>query len=330
MKLATLKNSSREGRLIVVSRDLRLAVDAAPVAGTMRDAIDNWAHVEPGLQVLSAALNAGKAANAFNFDATQAMAPLPRSHQFVDASAFLNHGDIMEKAYNLVVKKTAGIPILVPRQGDDFRGPRDDYEFPSEADQCDFEGEFAVITDDVPMGATAAQAHTHIKLVTILNDVSMRGHLTRELQMGFGFVLAKPATIFAPVAVTPDELGDAWRDSRVHLDMRVSRNGAWFGHPNGREMDWGFGDMIAHMAYNRRLGAGFVLGSGTVSNKGFREVGSACLAERRAVETIDIGTAKTEFLKFGESLQFETLDAAGQSVFGAIDTRFVTSRSATA
>ena len=235
----------------------------------------------------------------------------------------------MEEAYKLVVKKQAGIPILVPRQGDDFRGPRDDYEFPSEADQCDFEGEYAVITDDVPMGVTAAQAHTHIKLVTILNDVSMRGHLTRELQMGFGFVLAKPATIFAPVAVTPDELGDAWKDSRVHLDMRVSRNGAWFGHPNGREMDWGFGDMIAHMAYNRRLGAGFVLGSGTVSNKGFREVGSACLAERRAVETIDTGSAKTEFLKFGESLQFETLDATGQSVFGTIETRFVPSPNAT-
>lgn len=330
MKLATLKNGSREGRLVVVSRDLRRAVDAASVAATLRDAIDDWARVVPGLQVLSATLNAGTAANAFDFDTRQAMAPLPRSHQFVDASAFLNHGDIMEKAYNLVVKKTAGIPILVPRQGDDFRGPRDDYEFPSEADQCDFEGEFAVITDDVPMGVTAQQADGHIKLITILNDVSMRGHLTRELQMGFGFVLAKPATVFAPVAVTPDELGDAWKDSRVHLDMRVSRNGKWFGHPNGREMDWGFGDMIAHMAYNRRLRAGFVLGSGTVSNKGFREVGSACLAERRAVETIDTGAATTEFLKFGESLQFETLDANGQSVFGAIDTCFVPSAKAVA
>ena len=323
MKLATLKNNTREGRLVVVSRDLSQSVDAAPVASTMRNAIDNWASTAPGLRALYAQLNAGKATGTFAFDPAQAMAPLPRSHQFVDASAFLNHGDIMEKAYNLVVKKTAGIPILVPRQGDDFRGPRDDYEFPSEADQCDFEGEFAVITDDVPMGVTAQQADSHIKLITILNDVSMRGHLTRELQMGFGFVQAKPATVFAPVAVTPDELGDAWKNGRVHLDMRVSRNGEWFGHPNGREMDWSFGEMIAHMAYNRRLGAGFVLGSGTVSNKGFRTVGSACLAERRAVETIDLGVAKTEFLKFGESLQFETLDATGQSVFGAINTRFV-------
>ena len=251
------------------------------------------------------------------------MAPLPRSHQFVDASAFLNHGDIMERAYNLTVKKTPGIPILVPRQGDDFRGPYDDYEFPAEVDQCDFEGEFAVITDDVPLGVTAAEAARHIKLVTILNDVSMRLHLTRELQMGFGLVQAKPATIFAPVAVTPDELGAAWKDGRVHLDMKVTRNGEWFGHPNGREMDWGFGEMIAHMAYNRRLGAGFVLGSGTVSNKGYREVGSACLAERRAVETLDHGAAKTEFMKYNETLRFEVTCSDGASVFGAIDVRFV-------
>ncbi len=325
MKLATLKNDSREGRLVVVSRDLSRAVDAAPVAATMRHAIDNWAAVEAALEALYEKLNAGRPEGAFDFDAREAMAPLPRSHQFVDASAFLNHGDIMEKAYNLVVKKQAGIPILVPRQGDDFRGPHDDYEFPAEADQCDFEGEFAVITDDVPMGATAEEATRHIKLVTILNDVSMRGHLFRELQMGFGLVQAKPATIFAPVAVTPDELGDAWKDGRVHLDMKVSRNGEWFGHPNGREMDFGFGEMIAHIAYNRNVGAGFVLGSGTVSNKGHRDVGSACLAERRAVETIDTGTATTDFISYGESLRFEVLGTKGEPVFGAIDVRFVAS-----
>ena len=323
MKLASLKNGQRDGRLVVVSRDLARAVDAAPVAATMRELIENWDALAPRLVAVSDALNAGTAPGAFAFDPAQALAPLPRSHQFVDASAFLNHGDIMERAYNLTVKKTPGVPILVPRQGDDFRGPRDDYEFPDEADQCDFEGEFAVITDDVPMGATAAACERHVKLITILNDVSMRGHLTRELQMGFGLVLAKPATIFAPVAVTPDELGAAWRDGRVHLDMKVSRNGEWFGHPNGREMDWGFGEMIAHMAYNRRLGAGFVLGSGTVSNRGHREVGSACLAERRAVETIDSGAATTGFLKFGESLRFEVPGLDGASMFGAIDVRFV-------
>ena len=323
MKLATLHNGQRDGRLVVVSRDLTRAVDAAPIAATLREALENWTAREPGLKALYEQLNAGGAAAAFDFDPKQAMAPLPRSHQFVDASAFLNHGDIMEKAYNLVVKKQAGVPILVPRQGDDFRGPHADYEFPTEADQCDFEGEFAVITDDVPMGTTAKEAEGHIRLIAILNDVSMRGHLFRELQMGFGLVQAKPATIFAPVAVTPDELGDAWKDSRVHLDMKVTRNGEWFGHPNGREMDFGFGEMIAHMAYNRRLGAGFVLGSGTVSNRGHREVGSACLAERRAVETIDSGSASTGFMRFGESLRFEVQDARGASVFGAIDMRFV-------
>lgn len=323
MKLATLRNARRDGRLVVVSRDLAKAVDAAPAAATMREAIENWTAVEPALQKLYDALNAGGLQDAFPFDPGQAMAPLPRSHQFVDASAFLNHGDIMERAYNLTVKKTPGVPVLVPRQGDDFRGPRDDYEFPAEADQCDFEGEFAVITDDVPMGATPAEALGHVRLVTILNDVSMRGHLFRELQMGFGLVQAKPATIFAPVAVTPDELGDAWKNGRVHLDMKVSRNGEWFGHPNGREMDFGFGEMIAHIAYNRRLGAGFVLGSGTVSNKGYEQVGSACLAERRAIETLAHGEARTAFLKFGERLHFEVLDGASQSVFGAIDVRFV-------
>lgn len=327
MKLATLKDGTRDGRLVVVSRDLRQAVDASSVAASLRVAIEDWAASEPGLRRLSDRLNEGAADDAFAFNSARAMAPLPRSHQFVDASAFLNHGDIMEEAFKLTVKKQPGIPILVPRQGDDFRGPCDDYEFPAEADQCDFEGEYAVITDDVPMGVSAAEADGHIKLVTILNDVSMRGHLFRELQMGFGLVQSKPATVFAPVAVTPDELGDAWRDGRVHLDLRVERNGEWFGHPNGSEMDWSFGELIAHLAYNRRLGAGFVLGSGTVSNKSYRDVGSACLAERRAVETIDHGEARTPFLIFGESIRFETLDAQGRSVFGAIENRFVADRS---
>lgn len=325
MKLATLKNGSRDGRLVVVSRDLSRAVEAGSVVDTMRTAIENWAACEPGLRELSRQLEMAPDDSHFSFDPAQAMAPLPRSQQFVDASAFLNHGDIMERAFNLNIKKEAGIPIMVPRQGDDFRGPTEDYEFPTESDQCDFEGEYVVITDDVPMGVSPEEAHKHIKLVTIINDVSMRRHLFREQQMGFGLIQAKPATVFAPIAVTPDELGDAWSDSRVHLDLRVSRNGEWFGHPNGREMDWGFGDLIAHVAYNRRLGAGFILGSGTVSNKGYRTVGSTCLAEQRAVEIIDHGEARTPFMKFGERLRFEVLDSTGHSVFGAIDNRFVRS-----
>jgi len=326
MKLATLKNGTRDGRLVVVARDLSRAVDAAPVAATMQFAIEHWHDVEPRLQAISAALNAGKAVGVFDFAPADAMSPLPRTHQFVDASAFLNHGKIMEQAYDLSVKKTEGIPILVQRQADDFAGPRDDYPFPTEADNGDFEGEYAVIVDDIAMGSGPAAAQSRIRLVTILNDVSMRTHLFRELQMGFGLINAKPATVFAPVAVTPDELGDAWRDGRVHLDMHVRRNGEAFGHPNGREMDWSFGELLAHLAYNRNLRAGTILGSGTVSNKAHREVGSACLAERRAVEKIDTGDSTTPFLKFGETLRFEVFDANAQSIFGAIEHRFVPAR----
>jgi fumarylacetoacetate (FAA) hydrolase len=232
----------------------------------------------------------------------------------------------MEEAFKVTVKKEAGVPILIQRQGDAFLGACEDYPFPTEADNGDFEGEFAVILDDVPAGVSAEDALGHVKLLTIFNDMSMRAHLFRELSMGFGFIQAKPATVFAPVAVTPDELGDAWRDGRIHLDMRISRNGEWFGNPNGGEMDFSFAQLISHLAYNRRLGAGTVIGSGTVSNKAYRQVGSACLAERRAMEVIDLGEPKTPFLKFGERLRFEVLDGEGRSVFGAIDHPLVCGR----
>jgi len=326
MKLATLKNGFRDGRIVIVSRDLTRAVDAAPVAATMQAAIENWSTVEPALRARYDALNARALADAFDFDPARAAAPFPRAYQFIDASAFLNHGDIMERAYNLTVKKTPGVPILIQRQGDDFRGPCDDYAFPSEDDNGDFEGEFAVVLDDVRMGVGAREALDHVRLITIFNDVSMRAHLFRELSMGFGFIQAKPAAAFAPVAVTPDELGDAWRDGRVHLDMHVARNGDWFGHPNGGEMDFGFGELIRHLAYNRNLGAGTIIGSGTVSNKNYREVGSACLAERRAIETIDHGEPRTAFLRYGDRLRFDVTGSDGQSVFGAIEHRFVALR----
>lgn len=322
MKLATLRNGSRDGQLLVVSRDLQTACMAGHVP-TMQYAIEHWGQVEPMLQETYARLNRGQAAGAFRFDPRAVSAPFPRAYQFIDASAFLNHGDIMERAYKLSVKKDKGIPILVQRQGDDFYGPCDDYPFPSEADNADFEGEIAVVLDDVPLGTRAADALGHVKLLMLFNDVSMRTHLFRELGMGFGFIQAKPATAFAPVAVTPDELGGAWMDGRVHLDLRVERNGAWFGNPNGGEMDFSFADIIAHIAYNRRLGAGTVIGSGTFSNQDYASVGSACLAERRAIETIARGEPSTPFLRYGDRLRFEMCDAAGQSVFGAIDQRFV-------
>ncbi len=326
MKLATLKNGGRDGRLVVVSRDLAHAVDAAAVAPTMQFAIEHWGWVEAGLRALSDALNAGDVPNSFAFDPLQAMAPLPRTHQFVDASAFLNHGDIMERAFNLTVKRPEGVPILVQRQSDDFCGPRDDYPLLGDAENADFEGEYAVIVDEVAMGSTAAQCAAAIRLVTILNDVSMRAHLGKELAMGFGFIQAKPATAFAPVAVTPDELGEGWADGRVALDMAVHRNGERFGHPNGREMDWSFGELLAYLAYNRNLRAGTILGSGTVSNRDAQRVGSACLAEWRALEVIEHGAARTPFLRADEVLRFEVLGSGGGSVFGAIEHRFVEAR----
>jgi fumarylacetoacetate (FAA) hydrolase len=323
MKLATLKNSHRDGRLVIVSRDLTRAVDAAPIATTMQAALENWGRIEQALRDRYQALNAGLAVDAFAFNPAEAAAPLPRSYQFVDASAFNNHGAIMTRAYNLSIKSTPGVPILIQRQGDDFRGANEDYPFVSEEDGGDFEGEFGVVLDDVPMGVNAQDALGHVRLLTLFNDVSMRGHLFRELSMGFGFIQAKPATAFAPVAVTPDELGDAWQNGRVHLPMKVEWNGAWFGHPNGGEMSFGFGELIAHLAYNRNLGAGTILGSGTVSNENYSKVGSACLAERRAIDQIEHGEPRTPFLKFGDRLRFESVDSRGVSVFGAIDHRFV-------
>ena len=251
MKLATLNNGTRDGRLVVVSRDLSRAAHVDAIASTMIEAIENWIDVEPCLQKIYSELNEGKLENSVPFDVARAMAPLPRCYQFIDASAFLNHGNIMEKAFDLDVEKTPGIPILVQRQSDDFMGPVEDYPYPSEEDNGDFEGEYAIITDDIPMGTSAEDALGHIKLITILNDMSMRAHLFRELKMGFGFIQAKPATVFAPVAVTPDELGDAWKDGVIHLDMHVKRNGEWFGNPNGGQMDFTFGDILKHIAYNQ-------------------------------------------------------------------------------
>lgn len=323
MKLATYKNGTRDGRLVVVSRDLSKAAFVDGICHTMLEAIENWDEYAPSLQTVYQHLNEGKLDDAVNFDVSLCVAPLPRCYQFIDASAFLNHGNIMEKAFNLDVEKTPGIPILIQRQSDDFMGPNVDYPFIKEEDNADFEGEFFVVTDEVPMGTSAKDAIKHVKLIGILNDMSMRAHLFRELKMGFGFILAKPATVFAPVVVTPDELGDAWRDGKVHLDMHVKRNGEWFGNPNGGSMDFTFGEILSHIAYNRVLRAGMMLGSGTVSNENWKEVGSACLAERRALDLMENGEITTDFLKFGETLSFEAFDASGQSVFGQINHKVV-------
>lgn len=321
MKLATLPNASRDGQLVVVSRDLQWAAQA-PVP-TLQLAIENWAENEPKLQAVYARLNAGTSADAFRFDPALAMAPLPRAYQWCDASAFLNHGTLMQKAFNLEpIDGAEHTPLMYQGAGDDFLGAHADICLPSVSQGIDFEGEFAVLLDDVPLGCPAEQAIGHIKLLLQVNDISLRALAPREMQTGFGFLQAKPSSAFAPVAVTPDELGDAWRDGRVHLALNVQWNGAWFGQPHGGQMNFSFAQLIAHAALTRRLGAGSLIGSGTVSNAE-RSAGSACIAERRAIEMIEHGAPRTGFMQFGDRVRMEVFDAGGQSLFGAIDQRVV-------
>ncbi|MDO7410081.1 fumarylacetoacetate hydrolase family protein [Acinetobacter baumannii] len=323
MKLATLKNGQRDGCLAVVSKDLTQAIWANDIAPTLQYALENWAEIEPKLQQLYAELNTGNLPESFAFEPKNAMAPLPRAYQWADASAFLNHGALMERAFNLEIKKDQGVPIIYQGSGDDFLGACDDYPVLSEDHQIDFEGEIAVVLDDVPMGIQAEDAEQHIKLFMLLNDVSLRAHLFKEVSIGFGPLRAKPSTVFAPVAVTPDELGDAWEDGRIKLNMEVHCNGEWFGSPNGEQMSFSFPELIMHLARTRNLRAGTVFGSGTFSNRNYKEVGSACLAEKRAIEIIEYGEPKTSFLKFGDRLQFEVKDREGRSIFGKIDHQFV-------
>jgi len=322
MKLATLRNHSRDGGLVIVSRDLRQAVDAASIAPTLLAAVENWTDTAPNLLALYERLNQGTCEGAFEFDPRLAAAPLPRAPQWCDGSAFLNHARLMEKAFNMPpIPDVETVPLMYQGGSDDFLGPHDDLPLPDEAHGIDFEGEFGVIVGDVPMACTAARAREHILLLTQINDVSLRSFGPREMRTGFGFFQAKPSSSFAPVVVTPDEIGEAWRDARVHLDLDIEFNGAWFGDPNGSEMNFGFDQLIAHAATTRRLRAGTVIGSGTVSNAGGRK-GSACIAERRAIEAIEHGVAKTSFMRFGDRVRMEAR-WSGQTVFGAIDQRVV-------
>jgi fumarylacetoacetate (FAA) hydrolase len=319
MKLATLKNGTRDGQLVVVSRDLAWALDARSVALTLQEAIENWCVIEPRLQELASQLNSGNAVAAFAFDPARAMAPLPRAYQWCDGSAFLSHGALMQKAFNLApIDGVEHTPLMYQGAGDDFIGARDDIALPSESQGIDFEGEFVVLVDDVPMGCSAEQAQQHIKLILQINDVSLRALAPREMNTGFGFLQAKPSSSFAPLAITPDELGDAWRDGRVHLPLQVHWNGQWFGHPHGGQMNFSFGQLIAHAALTRRLRAGTLIGSGTVSNAE-RSAGSACIAERRAIEMIEYGVAQTGFMRFGDRVYMDVTGSDGQSLFGAID-----------
>jgi fumarylacetoacetate (FAA) hydrolase len=287
------------------------------------DAVERWASVESALQARAKQLESGEVRAGFEFDASLAMAPLPRCYQWLDGSTFANHGALMERAFDLGIKNEyEKYPLVYQGASDDFLGPRDDVALTSESDNMDFEGEVAVIVDEIPMGTPKDRISAHVKLLMLVNDVSLRALAGREMKTGFGWVQAKPSTSFSPVAVTPDELGEAWADGRVQLPLRIQRSGEWFGHPNGNEMTFDFFRLIEHAAYSRRLRAGTIIGSGTVSNAA-RSAGSACIAERRAIETIDQGAAKTPFLRFGERVRIEMFDAANRSIFGAIDQRYV-------
>ena len=325
MKLATKKNGHPDGRLLVVSRDLKRAVDASSIAANLMHAIERWSACEAPLQRLYAALNAGQVGGAFALDIATLHAPLPRTWQWLDASAFHSHGDLLEKVFGLSPppeKRT--VPLVYQGAGDDFLGAQDDMPLPSEEHGMDFEGEVAIIVDRVPMGTQAAQAAAHIKLLMIVNDASLRVLAGKDLKTGFGFGQCKPATSFGPVAVTVDELGPGgWRDGRVQLPLRVYWNGQEFGHPNCAQMGFSFGELVAHNCQTRNLSAGTVIGSGTISNANFRAVGSACIAERRGIELEDQGKPVTGFMKFGDRVRIEMLDADGQSIFGAIDQRYV-------
>ena len=322
MKLASLPGG-RDGRLAVVSGDLRRAAPAPNIAPTLQAALDDWARAKPALAALARELEAG-GADSLPFDATQTLAPLPRAFHWVDGSAYVNHVELVRRARGATMPESFWTDPLVYQGGsDDFLPPAADAPFGSEDWGIDLEGEIAVVTDDVPMGRDAVKAREHIQLVMLVNDWSLRNLIPAELAKGFGFYQSKPATAFSPVAVTPDELGDAWKDARVHLPLVVHLNGQPFGRPNaGVDMTFDFGQLIAHAAKTRRLGAGSIVGSGTVSNRD-RSSGSTCLAERRMLETVDQGKPMTSFLSFGDRVRIEMFDAAGRSIFGAIDQRVV-------
>lgn len=324
MKFATYEDGSLDGRLMLVSRDGRSAVAAAGIATSLIDALQRWPDVEGRLRSLYDALNAGRASGAVAFDPAACAAPLPRCPQWLDGSAFLNHGRLMERAFNTPpIPDFDTMPVMYQGASDDFLGPHADVPLPSEADGIDFEGEFGVITGPVTMAVSPEAALGCIRLVVQINDWSLRALGPREMKSGFGFLQAKPSTAFAPVAVTPDELGEAWVDGRVHMALHVQWNGERFGEPNGREMNFHFGELVAHAARTRRLTAGCIVGSGTVSNAD-RAAGSACIAERRVIEMIDQGAAKTGFMKFGDRVRMQAKFADGRDgPFGVIDQRVV-------
>ena len=320
MKLATLKDGSRDGQVVCVSRDLCLAHYATGIATRLQQVLDDWNFISPQLEDLYATLNGGKSRHAFAFDARQCMAPLPRAYQWADGSAYINHVELVRKARGATVPESFYTdPLMYQGGSDDFIGPTDDACFGSEAWGIDFESEVAVVTGDVAMGTGPDEALDGIRLLMLANDWSLRNLIPGELAKGFGFLQGKPATAFSPVAVTPDELGSHWRGGRAHITVQSTWNGRVVGRCEaGPEMTFHFGQLIAHVAKTRNLRAGSIVGSGTVSNKDWTR-GWSCVAEQRAIETIESGAPKTEFMKFGDSIRIEAVVDSGANIFGVIE-----------
>jgi fumarylacetoacetate (FAA) hydrolase len=344
MKLATLRNGTRDGALAVVSRDLSKAVvasQALPAVKTLQQLMDDWDSTQPQVAQIYSDLNRyagggqGVPLNVVDFDPTACAAPLPRAYQWADGSAYVNHVELVRRARGAEMPASFWTdPLMYQGGSDTFLGPCDDIAMADEAWGIDLEGELAVITGDVPMGATPDESEKHIRMFMLVNDVSLRNLIPAELAKGFGFFHGKPSTAFAPVAITPDELGDAWRGGKVHLPLRAEINGLPLGRPDaGTDMTFSFPQLIAHAVKTRRLSAGSIVGSGTVSNKSAGGgpgkpvneggAGYTCLAEVRTVETILEGKPRTPFLKFGDRVRLEMLDASGRSIFGAIDQKVV-------
>ncbi|MGV1757388.1 fumarylacetoacetate hydrolase family protein [Rhizobium sp. A22-96] len=329
MKLATLKDSTRDGRLVVVSRDLTRCSEVGHIARTLQAALDDWDHVGPRLQLIAEGVETG-AQPTIRFHEHDAASPLPRAYQWADGSAYVNHVELVRKARNAEMPASFWVdPLMYQGGSDGFLAPRDPIVAADEAYGIDMEGEVAVVVGDVPMGVSPDIARQAIRLVMLVNDVSLRGLIPQELAKGFGFFQSKPASAFSPVAVTPDELGEAWDGGKLHLPLLVTLNNRLFGKANaGIDMTFDFGELIAHAAKTRSLVAGTIVGSGTVSNKldggpgkpvESGGVGYSCIAEIRTIETIETGAPKTPFLRFGDQVRIEIQDHAGHSIFGAIE-----------
>ncbi len=335
MKLATLREGGRDGTLVVVSRDLTRAVRVPQIARTLQQALDRWAEVEPRLRAVASALEATRLEEEFPFDPAACTSPLPRAYQWADGSAYVNHVELVRRARGAEMPPSFWTdPLMYQGGSDSFLGPTDDIPLEDESWGLDFEAEIAVVVDDVPMGIRPEAALRHVRLIMLVNDVSLRNLIPAELAKGFGFFQSKPSSAFSPVAVTPDELGEAWREGKVHLPLRSWLNGEPFGEPDaGVDMTFDFGRLVAHAARTRPLGAGSIIGSGTVSNRDAdggpgRPVraggrGYSCIAEQRMVEIILEGEAKTPFMRWGDRVRIEMWDPDGRSIFGAIDQRVV-------